>query len=141
MRFKVPKDIDIEDRIAGPLTLKQLGWIGSGTIICLIIWKTADFQLFIFSAVIIMGLSIGFAFVRPYNQSLIGFCGSVMLFVTKPKQYFWRRIGINFPRQKGGSDKSRQNLMPLVKKGLSISEVERIAGTLDTGGKTSVPEE
>jgi len=137
MRFKVPKDIDIEDRIAGPLTIKQLGWIGSGVGICIIIWKMVDVQLFIFMSVIIMGLSAAFAFVRPYNQSLIAFCASVLLFLSKPKQYFWRRIGINFSRLKSNDKKRKQDLMPLVKKGLPTEEVERVAGTLDTGKNSS----
>lgn len=134
MRFKVPKDVDIEDRIAGPLTLKQLGWLGGGAGICIILWKMVDFQLFILLAVIILGLSGAFAFVRPYNQSLVGFCGSVMLFLSKPKQYFWRRIGINFPRQKRSKDKKDQDLMPLVRKGLPTEEIERVSETLDSGG-------
>jgi len=136
MRFKVPKDVDIEDRIAGPLTLKQLGWLGGGVGICIVLWKMLDFQLFVVCAIIILGLSAGFAFVRPYNQSLIGFCGSVLMFLSKPKQYFWRRIGINFPRQKtAGSDKENPDLLPLVKKGFPSTEIERVAQTLDTGGK------
>lgn len=134
MRFKVPKDVDIEDRIAGPLTLKQLGWMGGGVGICIVLWKLLDIQLFVVCAVIILGLSAGFAFVRPYNQSLIGFCGSVLMFLSKPKQYFWRRIGINFPRQKKAGDKS-PDLLPLVKKGLPTAEIDRVAQTLDTGGK------
>lgn len=135
MRFKVPKDVDIEDRIAGPLTLKQLGWIGAGTGLCIILWKMVDFTLFAFLGVIILGLSAAFAFVRPYNQSLIGFCGSVTMFLSKPKQYFWRRVGVNFPRQKRASNKPDQNLIPVVKKGLPIAEVERASETVDSGGK------
>jgi hypothetical protein len=135
MRFKVPKDVDIEDRIAGPLTLKQLGWLGGGVGICIVLWKMLDIQLFVVCAVIILGLSAGFAFVRPYNQSLIGFCGSVLMFLSKPKQYFWRRIGINFPRQKKAGDKENPDLLPLVKKGLPAADIERVAQTLDTGGK------
>lgn len=135
MRFKVPKDVDIEDRIAGPLTAKQLGWISSGTIICIILWKLVDFQLFILLAIIILGSSCGFAFARPYNQSLIAFCGSVILFIFKPKQYFWRRLGINFPREKSDKNKSGQNLIPIFKKELPLEEMERVAETLDSRGK------
>jgi len=135
MRFKVPKDVDIEDRIAGPLTLKQLGWLGGGVGICIVLWKMLDFQLFVVCAIIILGLTAGFAFVRPYNQSLLGFCGSVLMFLSKPKQYFWRRIGINFPRQKKTGDKENPDLLPLVRKGLPTAEIEQVAQTLDAGGK------
>lgn len=134
MRFKVPKDVDIEDRIVGPLTLKQLGWLGGGMVLCIVLWKVVDFQLFVVLAVIIVGLSTGFAFVRPYNQTLIAFCGSVLLFLTKPKQYLWRRVGINFPREKTPGKKNGHNLLPLTKKGLPEKKVSELAGTLDTGG-------
>ena len=137
MRFKVPKDVDIEDRIVGPLTLKQMGWLGGGFIICLILWKLVDFQLFAVLAIVVMGLSAAFAFVRPYNQTLIAFCGSVILFLTKPKQYLWRRVGINFPRKKGSNDKNAQDLLPLTKKGFPGKKIEQLAGTLDTGGPSA----
>jgi hypothetical protein len=80
-----------------------------------------------------MSLCAAFAFVRPYNQSLIAFCGSVALFITKPKLYFWRRKGDYFPREKS-SRKSTGNLVPLVKKGFSEKEIEGLASTLDKGG-------
>ncbi|MBM3256577.1 MAG: PrgI family protein [Candidatus Moranbacteria bacterium] len=129
MRFKVPKDVDIEDRIVGPLTLKQMGWLGGGMLICIVFWKTMDFSLFVFFSLLVMGLSAAFAFVRPYNQSLIAFCGSVMLFITKPKLYFWGRKGVFFPR--GGKSHKSSNLIPLVKKGFSEKEIEKLADTLD----------
>jgi len=136
MRFKVPKDVDIEDRIVGPLTIKQLGWLGGGVVLCIVLWKIVDFQLFIFLAILILGSSAAFAFIKPYNQTLIAFCGSVLIFITKPKQYLWRRVGINFPREKGLSKKAQQDLIPLTKKGLPVKDIEQIAGTLDAGGKT-----
>jgi len=134
MRFKVPKDVDIEDRIVGPLTVKQLAWLGGGSGISLLLWKLIEFQVFIFLAIIIMGLSAAFAFVRPYNQSLIAFCGSVLLFISKPKLYIWRRIGHLFPRNNQNAGRSKKDLVMVVKKGFSPSEVEGLAETLDSGG-------
>lgn len=137
MRFKVPKDVDIEDRIVGPLTIKQLGWLGGGMVLCIVLYKLFDFQLFIVFAILIVGLSTAFAFVKPYNQSLIGFCGSVLLFITKPKQYLWRRVGTNFPRDKSPTKKNKQELLPLTKKGLPDKKINELVGTLDTGGPSS----
>lgn len=134
MRFKVPKDVDIEDRIVGPLTIKQVSWLGGGMGICILLYKTLDIQLFIFLGIIIMALSAGFAFIRPYNQSLIAFCGSVFLYLSKPKLYIWRRIGINFPRSKKPSKGDKENLVPIVRKGFSEKEAGELANTLDSGG-------
>ncbi len=133
MRFKVPKDVDIEDRIVGPLTIKQLGWIGGGFLLCVGIWQMADVQLAVFLGIIIMASCGAFAFLRPYNQSLVGFFGSVFVFLTKPKQYLWRRMGFNFPRNKNTNKKDR-NIMILMKKGFPTEEVEKLTKTIDSGG-------
>ncbi len=131
MRFKVPKDVDIEDRIVGPLTIKQLGWLAGGAVICILFWKIFVFQFFIFLSLVVMGLATAFAFVRPYNQSLVAFCGSVLLFLSKPKQYFWKRKGEAFPKSRN-SRQNNKNLVPLVRKGFSAKEIENLAGTLDS---------
>lgn len=135
MRFKVPKDVDIEDRIVGPLTVKQLSWLGGGGAICLLLWKLIEFQVFVFVGIIIMSISASFAFVRPYNQSLVAFCGSVLLYLSKPKIYIWRRIEQIFPRNNQISKNAKNDLVMVVKKGLSASEIENLAGTLDANGK------
>lgn len=136
MRFKVPKDVDIEDRIVGPLTVKQLAWLGGGGGICLLLWKLIEFQVFVFVGIIIMSLSASFAFVRPYNQSLVAFCGSVLLYISKPKLYIWRRIEQIFPKNNQISKNPKSDLVMVVKKGLSASEIENLAETLDTSGKS-----
>jgi len=37
MLFNVPQFIDIEDKIVGPLTAKQLGWLALGSVIALLL--------------------------------------------------------------------------------------------------------
>lgn len=137
MRFKVPKDVDIEDRIVGPLTIKQLGWLGGGFLICIAIWQLADVQLAVFLGIIIMSCCAAFAFLKPYNQSLIAFCGSIIVFVTKPKQYLWRRIGFNFPKSKQTENKKDKDMLIIVKKGFPSKDVKDLAETIDSGGNTS----
>ena len=39
MLINVPQDIDVEDKVAGPLTMKQLGWLIGLGIILLILWN------------------------------------------------------------------------------------------------------
>ncbi len=136
MRFKVPKDVDIEDRIVGPLTVKQLVWLGGGGGICLLLWKLIEFQVFVFVGIVIMSLSAAFAFVRPYNQSLVAFCGSVLLYLSKPKLYIWRRIEMAFPKSNQTARNSKNDLIMVMKKGLSASEAEGLAETLDASGKS-----
>ena len=134
MRFKVPKDIDIEDRIVGPLTAKQLLWLGIGAGLCVWWWQFTDFALFMLLAVMTMGIAAAFAFLKPYNQTLIGFAGSLLMFSTKPKQYLWRKVGVIFSHKSSG--KKKKELVPLTKKGFPEEDAEELAKVVDKeGGK------
>ena len=42
MISNVPQFIDTEDKIVGPLTAKQLGWMAVGGVLFLIVWTTLD---------------------------------------------------------------------------------------------------
>ncbi|HAT73735.1 MAG: hypothetical protein US30_C0005G0030 [Candidatus Moranbacteria bacterium GW2011_GWF2_36_839] len=91
MLFNVPQFIDIEDKIVGPLTAKQLGWLGIAGVLLLIFWSTLVFSTFLPVAVIIVGIFGALAFYRPYNQPLLNFLMSGVNFFMKPKVYVWKR--------------------------------------------------
>ncbi|MCX6761679.1 MAG: PrgI family protein [Candidatus Moranbacteria bacterium] len=92
MIFNVPQFIDIEDKLVGPLTAKQLGWLALGAVVLLILYGLLDKSAFLLSAIIVATISGAFAFYKPYNQPLIKFITSSILFVTRPKMYIWRRV-------------------------------------------------
>src|SRR3989339_1632166 len=91
MLFNVPQFIDIEDKIVGPLTAKQLGWLGIAGVLLLIFWSTLVFSTFLPVAVITVGIFGALAFYRPYNQPLLNFLMSGVNFFLKPKMYVWKR--------------------------------------------------
>jgi len=90
--FNIPQFIDKEDKIVGPLTAKQLGWLALGGITLLILWATLDSQGFYISLLPVIGISVAFAFYRPYNQSLVNFITSSFLFFSHNKVYSWKRL-------------------------------------------------
>ena len=91
MLFNVPQFIDIEDKIVGPLTAKQLGWLGIAGVLLLIFWSTLTFSTFLPLAFITLGIFGALAFYRPYNQPLLNFLMSGVNFFLKPKIYVWKR--------------------------------------------------
>lgn len=92
MLSNVPQFVDIEDRIVGPLTAKQLGWLALGGVILLVLWSILSIGAFIVSAVFVAILFVGLAFYRPYNQTLLSFILSSVGFLFKPKMYIWKRL-------------------------------------------------
>jgi len=92
MMSNVPQFIDIEDKIVGPFTAKQLGWLGIGGVILMIMWNIVDMSLFVVIAIFVAIIVGGLGFYRPNGQPLIKFIISSVFFATRPKMYVWHRV-------------------------------------------------
>ena len=90
--FNIPQFIDTEDKIAGPLTAKQLGWIvaacAADFVVYLFFGKTAAFV----GAIPIMMIFGAFAFYKPNGMPLTSVAGSFFSFFLHPKFYAWKRM-------------------------------------------------
>lgn len=91
MHAQVPQFIDIEDRIVGPLTLKQFGYIAGGTILVGIFYTLFKFYIVVIFAIPIMTLSLALAFFqingRPFVYYLMAFLG----YGIKQHIYVWKK--------------------------------------------------
>lgn len=100
MMFSVPQFIDIEDKIAGPLTWRQLGWmIGMGAAL-LLMFNLFDSQLFFVIAVPTVLLFVALAFYRPNGMPLAVFIFHAILFMFRPKVAVWERPVRQMPAAK-----------------------------------------
>lgn len=91
MMSSVPQFIDVEDKIAGPLTWKQLGWmIGMGAII-LTFFGLFETTLAIVLSIPIALLFLALAFYKPNGIPMISFIGHATLFLFRPKVAIWER--------------------------------------------------
>lgn len=130
MLFNVPQFIDVEDKIAGPLTAKQVLWfVGMGAVL-FIVWTFFDTPtFFVLSVPIILIFSL-FAFYRPYNQSLLMFAINGVMFFFRPKLYTWDRPGMIKETSKPIENKPKILESP---KPLSIEDIRELAGIVDRG--------
>jgi len=128
MIFNIPQFIDVEDKIVGPLTAKQLGWLAVGGVVLLIFWSKLDMSAFILSAIII-GFVFGMlAFYRPNNQSLIMFIFSVFTFFFRPKMFVWKRL----PEAQAAKKVIKKNSEEtIVRKEISDQKIEDITNLLN----------
>jgi len=91
MQFKVPQFIDIEDKIIGPLTLKQFIYLLGGLGVIAISWFYFKLGVFIIISIPILILSLGLAFFKVNGRPLISILGSLIKYMTKPKLYLWKK--------------------------------------------------
>lgn len=92
MQFRVPQFIDIEDRVFGPLTLKQFGYLVGAGGFSFIIWTLVPIK---FVAVLLIvptaGLFIALAFVKYNNRSFGDILQSAFTYYTGSKIFTWKQ--------------------------------------------------
>jgi hypothetical protein len=132
MLFNVPQFIDVEDKVAGPLTARQIFWmVGMGAVL-FIVWTFFNTPTFFVLSIPIIILFALFAFYRPYNQSLLSFTINALMFLFRPKIYMWDRPG--FVKQSPVKPKE-ENVILEGPKALSIEDIRALAKSVDRGGR------
>lgn len=91
MQFQVPQFVDIEDKIIGPLTLKQFLYLMGGLAALAFLWFYLKLGLFIIIAIPVALLSLTLAFYKINGRPFIYFLGAFVIYMVKPKLYLWKK--------------------------------------------------
>jgi hypothetical protein len=93
MRFQVPQFIEIEDKIIGPLTIKQFIYIAGGAGLSFLIYFVLDSLIFsILPIVLVMAVSAALAFYKVNNRPLIDVVQSAVGYFLGNKLYIWKKV-------------------------------------------------
>ena len=87
-QYKVPQNIDIQDKIFGPFTLAQfLYMLGGGAIIYILFAAlgSTNFTLFVVVSLPIALLTIALVLVKVNDRSFLTFVGYALMYVFDPK--------------------------------------------------------
>jgi hypothetical protein len=95
MRFQVPQFVDIEDRIIGPLTLKQFAFYMIAAMIIAIFYVLVDITLLVILSLPVLGVAMLFAHARFYGQSFSKVLINGINYFLGAKLYLWRRTDKN----------------------------------------------
>jgi len=91
MQATVPQFIDIEDKVVGPLTVKQFIYFLIAAAIEMIFWFFFDLSLFIVVSIPTILIAGAFAFYQVNDRPFIFFVLAVLSFYLKPVVRVWRR--------------------------------------------------
>lgn len=131
MMFNVPQFIDVEDKIAGPLTWRQILWmIGMAAVLMILygIFDSATFFVLAIPVVIVFAL---FAFYRPNGVTMIEFAMHGVLFLFQPKVAVWERPVARGPIASADSQNTEPVATEQTVKKFDSSKVHQIAEILD----------
>ena len=91
MQYAVPQFIEVEDKVIGPLTVRQFLYMVGGGVILLIAWSLADIGLFILLAIIVVTVVAAFSFVKINGRPFHVFLVSFIRCYTNPRLRVWFR--------------------------------------------------
>jgi membrane protein implicated in regulation of membrane protease activity len=92
MRFNVPKFIDVEDKIFGPLTFKQFVYLVGGAGMCVVaLWLIPGFILALPVMGAIAALSLALAFWNYNGKPFIHIVQAIFVYLTNTRTYVWKR--------------------------------------------------
>lgn len=134
MQFSVPQFIDIEDKIIGPLTLKQfLYFLGAGGLIFLF-YTFLTTPFLIVASIPIVGIALLLSFYKPNGRPFIVFLGAIMKYMTRPRLYLWKRTAENREVKEIVPPRKEQKAPKMLGEEVTESRLKRLAWVLDTSG-------
>jgi hypothetical protein len=129
MMFNVPQFIDVEDKIAGPLTWRQLLWmIGMGAVV-LTLFMFLDGPIMFIVIVPVVLLFLLLAFYRPGGQPFIQYIMSAFFFLFRPKVMMWDRP-VGGMLRKPITKKAQADTAP-DRKAVTMEEIRAVAEMVD----------
>jgi len=92
MHSQVPQYLDVEDKIIGPLTLKQFIYLLIGGGVIFLLYSFLKLPIFIIAAIPIAFFTLLLAFYRIGNQKFPQFIVNLLGFISKPNIYTWKKL-------------------------------------------------
>lgn len=90
-QFTVPQFIEHEAKIVGPLTFKQLIYVGIAVATCVVFYFIVPFFVFFLIAAIVIPSGIALAFVKSGGRTLPIVLKNFFGFTVAPKMYLWKQ--------------------------------------------------
>jgi len=128
MRFQVPQFIEIEDKIFGPLTIKQFIYLAGGAGLCVALFYTLPLYVSGLLIIAIAALSLALAFYKVNNKPFVFLIESAFRFAFSNKLYIWKKMPKKIEKTEDVGEKDVESLF--VPK-LSESKLHDLTWSLD----------
>jgi len=136
-QFKIPVDVQIEDKIVGPLTLRHLiiVSVGGGIAYMLYILLSPRYfwPIWLPPTLFMTGLTIAFAFIKIHDMTFFQFILATIQFNLVPRKRIWKKGDgdayisvINPPKLKEKNKKTRKTEDKSLTKDKRIEEILKI---------------
>jgi hypothetical protein len=146
MQFQVPQFIDIEDKIIGPLTLRQFIYLAIAGGIIFIFYFLVNFAIWIIISLILIAIAGAFAFLKINGQPFQKVLFNMIKFYAKPQTYVWLKESPQTPKtpeeihKKFNYNFNLINSLEKIISGLSLKQAQQkvLTGTSPNSQKTKI---
>ena len=131
MQYQVPQFVDLEDRIIGPLTLKQFLYLAFAGAFIFVFWFLFNFYLWIIISAPIAAMASALAFLKINDRPFVYFLLSFVRYFSKPKLYIFSATPQEAPKEPVPTEKIEP--LQIQEKKLTASKLKELALSLDIG--------
>lgn len=132
MRFQVPQFIEVEDKIFGPLTLKQFIYLAGGGGLSFLVYVFLDnITLAIVPIILIMAISAAFAFYKINSKPFVNIVESAFKYYLGGKLFIWRKAEKQRPQNTQTAVKDAKNYASIMVPKISDSKLKDLSWSLD----------
>jgi hypothetical protein len=134
-QFTVPQFIDVEDKILGPLTVRQFVILLIMGGVDFLLFKLADFTLFLVAGIPIFGFSVTLAFVRINGQPFHYYMLNLLQYSRRPKLKIWDKTLVDQELREYLEEKPPAPPPQRIRKeALTTSRLSEVSLIVNTGG-------
>lgn len=141
--YKVPQNLDVEEKIIGPFTLKQFGFLVGGVLLIYILYTILN-PLFGLAVVIIVNmpiaaLTIAIVFVKVNERPFLTYLSFLIGYFRNPKTMKWQKASKlkdfgTMVKTTNEEKEKQKEIAKLARSGVVKSRLSELALTLDTKG-------
>ncbi len=136
-QYQVPQFIEVEDKIFGPLTLKQFIYLAGGGGLCLVFFTLLPFYLTILLGLPVMAFAGALAFYQVNGRPFIVMIEHAFSYTTGSKLYLWKqREAASSASQSSKLQPQNPAVMPVPK--LSQSKLKDLSWSLNIKDRASM---
>ncbi len=132
VRYKVPQNIDMQDRIIGPLTMIQFLYAVVGLGFCYGIYMTVPSPISVVLIVPGAMLTVALVFIKINERPFLDFLLAAVQFMSNPKQRIWHHQYVDNLRVVIYSPQKAKSSLADQSKSVSKEEIKQLAQKLDT---------
>lgn len=136
MRFKVPQNIDMPDRILGPLTMLQFVYAVVGGGAAYVCYMSVPAPLGILLALIVALFTLAMIFLKINERPFSHFLLSLFKFMSTPRERIWHKGETSDIKVEIYKTKKQQG-SAVTEKHVSHEEIARYAKRIDNSNPTN----